>query len=140
MWPSGCVRKGARREGAHARVYRPWGFFRTVHGGERLQVKIITVNPGAALSLQRHRHRAEHWVVVNGDRNFVLRKNEATNIPPLRVHRLTNPRKEPLALIEIQTGSYLGEDDIERFEDNYGRACKSVAATAGANEAEIPGL
>ena len=118
---------------AHARVHRPWGFFQTVHSGERFQVKRITVNPGAALSLQRHRHRAEHWVVVNGvaevvkgSETFVLRENETTYVPPLCIHRLANPGKEPLNLIEVQSGSYLGEDDIERFEDEYGRTCDTV--------------
>lgn len=112
----------------HPRVYRPWGFYQTVHDGDRFQVKRITVNAGASLSLQRHHHRAEHWVVVNGvaevtkdDDTFVLHENESVYLPPLSVHRLSNPGKVALNLIEVQSGSYLGEDDIERFEDTYGR-------------------
>ena len=112
----------------HPRVYRPWGFYQTLHDGDRFQVKRITVSPGAALSLQRHHHRAEHWVVVNGiaevtrdEETFVLHENESVYLPPLAVHRLANPGKIPLNLIEVQSGSYLGEDDIERFEDTYGR-------------------
>jgi len=113
----------------HPRVYRPWGFYQTVHEGDRFQVKRITVNAGASLSLQRHHHRAEHWVVVNGvaevtkdDDVFVLHENESVYLPPLSVHRLSNPGKVVLNLIEVQSGSYLGEDDIERFEDIYGRS------------------
>lgn len=112
----------------HPRVYRPWGFYQTVHDGERFQVKRITVNAGASLSLQRHHHRAEHWVVVNGvaevtkdDDTFILHENESVYLPPLSIHRLVNPGKVPLNLIEVQSGSYLGEDDIERYEDIYGR-------------------
>lgn len=112
----------------HPRVYRPWGFYQTVHAGDRFQVKRITVNAGASLSLQRHHHRAEHWVIVNGvaevtkdDNTFVLHENESVYLPPLAVHRLSNPGKVPLNLIEVQSGSYLGEDDIERYEDIYGR-------------------
>ncbi len=112
----------------HPRVYRPWGFYQTVHEGDRFQVKRITVNCGASLSLQLHHHRAEHWIVVNGaarvrrgDDEFMLNENESTYIPPNTMHRLENPGKVPLNLIEVQSGSYLGEDDIIRFEDNYGR-------------------
>lgn len=112
----------------HPRVYRPWGYYQTVHAGDRFQVKRITVNVGASLSLQLHRHRAEHWVVANGaarvtrgDEVFMLNENESTFIPPNTRHRLENPGKVPLNLIEIQSGSYLGEDDIVRFEDDYGR-------------------
>ena len=112
----------------HPRVYRPWGFYQTVHDGDRFQVKRITVNAGAFLSLQRHHHRAEHWVVVNGvaevtkdDATFILHENESVYLPPLCIHRLVNPGKVPLNLIEVQSGSYLGEDDIERYEDIYGR-------------------
>ena len=111
------------------RVYRPWGFYQGVHEGERFQVKRITVNPGASLSLQKHLHRAEHWIVVygvaevtRGEDTFTLHENESTYIPPSTVHRLTNPGKTPLDLIEVQTGSYLGEDDIIRLEDHYGRS------------------
>ena len=110
----------------HPRVYRPWGFYQTVHDGERFQVKRITVNAGGSLSLQRHHHRAEHWVVVNGvaevtkdEETFVLHENESVYLPPLSVHRLVNPGKVPLNLIEVQSGSYLGEDDIERYDDIY---------------------
>jgi mannose-1-phosphate guanylyltransferase/mannose-1-phosphate guanylyltransferase/mannose-6-phosphate isomerase len=112
----------------HPRVYRPWGYYQTLHDGSRFQVKRITVNMGACLSLQLHHHRAEHWVVVNGaarvtrgDDVFMLNENESAYIPPNTVHRLENPGKVPLNLIEIQSGSYLGEDDIVRIEDNYGR-------------------
>ena len=113
---------------AHMRVHRPWGFFQTLHRGQRFQVKRISVKPGAALSLQRHRHRAEHWVVLDGiarvvkdEASFLLRPNQAADIPPLCIHRLANPGDRPLDLIEVQTGDYLEEDDIERFEDDYGR-------------------
>jgi len=122
--------KAEKREEAslHPRVYRPWGFHQTVHNGERFQVKRITVNAGGSLSLQRHHHRAEHWVVVNGvaevtkdGETFVLNENESVYLPPLSVHRLANPGEVPLNLIEVQSGSYLGEDDIDRYEDIYGR-------------------
>ncbi len=113
---------------AHPRVYRPWGYYQTLHEGERFQVKRITVNQGSSLSLQMHHHRAEHWVVVNGaalvrngEREFTLNENESTYIPPTVLHRLSNPGRVPLNLIEVQSGSYLGEDDIVRYEDNYGR-------------------
>lgn len=109
-------------------VYRPWGYYQTVHEGERFQVKRITVNVGASLSLQMHRHRTEHWVVVNGaarvtrgEETFMLNENESVYIPTNTRHRLENPGKVPLNLIEVQSGSYLGEDDIVRFEDDYGR-------------------
>jgi mannose-1-phosphate guanylyltransferase / mannose-6-phosphate isomerase len=112
----------------HPRVYRPWGFYQGVHDGERFQVKRISVNVGAALSLQMHHHRAEHWIVVNGtarvtrnNETFLLNENESTYIPPHAVHRLENPGRVPLNLIEVQSGSYLGEDDIIRLEDVYGR-------------------
>lgn len=109
-------------------VFRPWGKYDAVDLGDRYQVKRITVNPGAKLSLQMHHHRAEHWVVVsgsakvtNGDDCFLLSENQSTYIPVGVVHALENPGKVPLELIEIQSGSYLGEDDIVRFEDQYGR-------------------
>jgi mannose-1-phosphate guanylyltransferase/mannose-1-phosphate guanylyltransferase/mannose-6-phosphate isomerase len=112
----------------HSRVYRPWGFYQSVHDGERFQVKRLTVNPGARLSLQKHFNRAEHWVVVNGTalvtrdgETHIVRENESTYIPLGTVHRLENPGKVPLHLIEVQSGSYLGEDDIVRMEDTYGR-------------------
>jgi mannose-1-phosphate guanylyltransferase/mannose-1-phosphate guanylyltransferase/mannose-6-phosphate isomerase len=112
----------------HPRVYRPWGFYQSIHNGDRFQVKRITVNVGASLSLQMHHHRAEHWIVVNGaaevtrgNEKFLLHENQSTYISPATVHRLANPGKVPLNLIEVQSGSYLGEDDIVRFEDHYGR-------------------
>jgi mannose-1-phosphate guanylyltransferase/mannose-6-phosphate isomerase len=113
---------------AHRRVLRPWGAFEGIDRGPSHQVKHITVKPGAALSLQYHHHRAEHWIVVRGtarvtcgDRTFVLHENESTFIPMGAVHRLENPGKIPLEMIEVQSGSYLGEDDIVRIEDVYGR-------------------
>lgn len=115
----------------HRRVARPWGWYDCVDAGERHQVKRITVRPGASLSLQMHHHRAEHWVVisgtaevVNGDKVLLLTENQSTYIPVGQKHRLTNPGKTPLELIEVQSGSYLGEDDIVRFEDTYGRYSK----------------
>jgi len=115
----------------HREVYRPWGKFDSVDHGERYQVKRITVKPGAKLSVQMHHHRAEHWIVVsgsamvtNGDKQFLLTENESTYIPIGVVHALENPGKIALELIEIQSGAYLGEDDIVRFEDVYGRANK----------------
>ena len=113
----------------HREVYRPWGKYDTVDAGERYQVKRITVNPGAKLSVQLHHHRAEHWVVVsgsakvtNGDKTFLLSENESTYIPIGVTHALENPGKIPLEIIEVQSGSYLGEDDIVRIADNYGRS------------------
>ena len=112
----------------HREVNRPWGTYDCTDSGERFQVKRITVNPGARLSLQKHHHRAEHWIVVKGtaevtcDENvFLLSENESTYIPLGSVHRLENPGKLALELIEVQSGSYLGEDDIERFDYVYGR-------------------
>ena len=112
----------------HRKVYRPWGSYDGIDSGERFQVKRIVVNPGAALSLQMHHHRAEHWIVVSGsarvtcdDKVFLLAENQSTYIPLGSKHRLENPGKVPLELIEVQSGSYLGEDDIVRFEDVYGR-------------------
>jgi len=112
----------------HRRVYRPWGSYETVDEGERFKVKRITVNPGAALSLQLHHKRAEHWVVVTGkalvtvgEKQVLLEANESIYIPVEERHRLENPGDEPLELIEVQSGGYLGEDDIVRFEDHYGR-------------------
>lgn len=113
----------------HRKVYRPWGSYDSIAVGERFQVKRIVVKPGAALSLQRHRHRAEHWVVVSGvaevtcdERVFELRENQSTYIPQGSLHRLRNRTDAPVELIEVQSGGYLGEDDIERLEDVYGRA------------------
>ena len=112
----------------HRKVQRPWGWYDSIDQGERFQVKRIVVHPGASLSLQLHHHRAEHWVVVkgtaqitNGDQTFVLRENESTYIPRGHKHRLTNPGPDALEIIEVQSGDYLGEDDIVRFEDDYGR-------------------
>jgi mannose-1-phosphate guanylyltransferase / mannose-6-phosphate isomerase len=113
----------------HTRVYRPWGHYEGIDSGERFQVKRITVKPGEKLSLQMHHHRAEHWVVVSGtarvtcgDKVCLLSENESTYIPIGMNHRLENPGKLPLHIIEVQSGSYLGEDDIVRFEDIYSRA------------------
>ena len=113
----------------HREVYRPWGKYDAIDNGERYQVKRITVNPGEKLSIQMHHHRAEHWIVVsgtasvtNGDKTFLVTENESTYIPIGVVHALENPGKVPLEMIEVQSGSYLGEDDIVRFEDRYGRA------------------
>ncbi|MGH8562042.1 MAG: cupin domain-containing protein, partial [Nevskiales bacterium] len=115
----------------HRRVYRPWGFYEDLAVGPRYRVKHILVKPGARLSLQMHHHRAEHWVVVSGtarvtcgDREFTLSEDQSTYIPIGEKHRLENPGKLPLELIEVQTGSYVGEDDIVRFEDVYGRTQK----------------
>ncbi|WP_417068863.1 mannose-1-phosphate guanylyltransferase/mannose-6-phosphate isomerase [Niveibacterium terrae] len=112
----------------HRKVFRPWGWYDSIDMGERFQVKRIVVNPGAKLSLQMHHHRAEHWIVVsgsaeitNGDKVMLLSENQSTYIPLGTTHRLFNPGKLPLELIEVQSGSYLGEDDIVRFEDTYGR-------------------
>lgn len=113
----------------HCAVYRPWGWYDSVDMGGRFQVKRICVNPGAALSLQMHHHRAEHWIVVSGtaqvtcnEKTFLLTENQSTYIPVTSIHRLANPGKIPLEIIEVQSGSYLGEDDIERLDDAYGRA------------------
>jgi mannose-1-phosphate guanylyltransferase/mannose-6-phosphate isomerase len=112
----------------HQKVYRPWGTYESVDMSDRFQVKRIMVKPGAALSLQKHYHRAEHWIVVSGtalitvgDKEITLSEDQSTYIPLGTVHRLENPGKIPLELIEVQTGSYLGEDDIVRIEDKYGR-------------------
>ncbi|PAU86544.1 mannose-1-phosphate guanylyltransferase/mannose-6-phosphate isomerase [Pseudomonas sp. WN033] len=112
----------------HREVYRPWGVYDSVDNGLRYQVKRITVRPGAKLSVQMHHHRAEHWIVVsgtakvtNGDRTYLVTENQSTYIPVGQVHALENPGVIPLELIEVQSGSYLGEDDIVRFEDQYGR-------------------
>jgi mannose-1-phosphate guanylyltransferase/mannose-6-phosphate isomerase len=112
----------------HRKVARPWGWYDSVDEGERFKVKRIQVKPGASLSLQMHHHRAEHWIVVkgmaeitNGDQVITLTENQSTYIPQGQTHRLANPGKTPLEIIEVQSGSYLGEDDIVRFEDTYGR-------------------
>jgi mannose-1-phosphate guanylyltransferase len=112
----------------HRMVYRPWGIYDSIDSGDRYQVKRIVVKPGAKLSVQMHHHRAEHWVVVsgtakvtNGEKTFLVTENESTYIPIGQVHALENPGVLPLEMIEVQSGSYLGEDDIVRFEDKYGR-------------------
>ncbi|NLY59301.1 MAG: cupin domain-containing protein, partial [Gammaproteobacteria bacterium] len=113
----------------HQTVYRPWGSYTTLEEGDRFKIKRIEVKPGASLSLQMHHHRSEHWIVVSGlarvtndDKEFYLRANESTFILAGHQHRLANPDITSLVLIEVQSGDYLGEDDIVRFEDNYGRA------------------
>ncbi|OAN50289.1 mannose-1-phosphate guanylyltransferase/mannose-6-phosphate isomerase [Paramagnetospirillum marisnigri] len=121
-------REGRPEATQGSRGWRPWGWFQTIEQGERFKVKHIHVDPGAKLSLQKHWHRSEHWVVVRGtavvtcgDTSFVLRENESTFIPAGTPHRLENPGKVPLRLIEVQSGEYVGEDDIVRLEDAYGR-------------------
>jgi len=121
-------RRGRNEAVVHRRVSRPWGSYETIDQADRFQVKRITVNPGAGLSLQKHHHRAEHWVVVKGtaqitrgEETVSLTENESIYIPIGAVHRLKNPGKIPLELIEVQSGSYLGEDDIVRLEDDFGR-------------------
>ncbi|CAM2141883.1 mannose-1-phosphate guanylyltransferase [Pararobbsia alpina] len=113
----------------HRKVYRPWGYYDSIDADTNFQVKRIVVKPGGVLSLQMHHHRAEHWIVVKGTarvtrgkESFLLSENQSTYIPLGEVHRLENPGKTPLAMIEVQSGSYLGEDDIVRFEDTYGRS------------------
>jgi mannose-1-phosphate guanylyltransferase len=112
----------------HSKIYRPWGHYETMDISDRFQVKRLTVNPGAKLSLQKHFHRAEHWTVVagsaiitNGDKELMLNEDQSTYIPIGVVHRIQNPGKIPLEIIEVQSGSYLGEDDIVRYDDVYGR-------------------
>ncbi|SIS75173.1 mannose-1-phosphate guanylyltransferase [Thalassolituus maritimus] len=121
--------QGGGQHEFHREVYRPWGRYDSIDNGERYQVKRITVKPGAKLSVQMHHHRAEHWIVVsgtasvtNGDKTFLVTENESTYIPIGQVHCLENPGKVDLEMIEVQSGSYLGEDDIVRFKDVYGRA------------------
>jgi mannose-1-phosphate guanylyltransferase/mannose-6-phosphate isomerase len=125
----GKIKKSGRSESAlHREVFRPWGSYDSIDNGDRFQVKRLSVKPGGVLSLQMHHHRAEHWIVVQGTaritRNgetFLLSENESTYIPVGATHRIENPGRVPLHIIEVQSGSYLGEDDIVRFEDNYGR-------------------
>jgi mannose-1-phosphate guanylyltransferase/mannose-6-phosphate isomerase len=114
----------------HRKVHRPWGWYDSIDEGGRFKVKRILVKPKASLSLQKHHHRAEHWIVVtgtaeitNGDKVLTLTENQSTYIPLGAVHRLVNPGSIPLEIIEVQSGSYFGEDDIVRYEDNYGRLC-----------------
>ena len=123
--------KSADREelNNHRKVFRPWGYYDSIDMGDRFQVKRIVVYPGEKLSVQMHNHRAEHWIVVNGTASvtrgedvFLVSENESTYIPIGTVHALENPGTIPLEMIEVQSGSYLGEDDIVRFEDRYGRS------------------
>jgi mannose-1-phosphate guanylyltransferase/mannose-6-phosphate isomerase len=123
------IKKSGRSESAlHREVFRPWGSYDSIDSGDRFQVKRLSVKPGGVLSLQMHHHRAEHWIVVQGtaritcgEKRFLLSENESTYIPIGATHRIENPGKVPLHIVEVQSGSYLGEDDIVRFEDNYGR-------------------
>lgn len=124
------IKKDGRQEHVyHREVYRPWGLYDSIDMGHRYQVKRITVNPGAKLSVQMHHHRAEHWIVVsgtakvtNGEKTYLVTENQSTYIPVGQVHALENPGVIPLELIEVQSGTYLGEDDIVRIEDIYGRS------------------
>ena len=123
------IKKSGRSESAlHREVFRPWGSYDSIDGGDRFQVKRLSVKPGGILSLQMHHHRAEHWIVVQGtaritcgEKTFLLTENESTYIPIGAAHRIENPGKVALHIVEVQSGPYLGEDDIVRFEDNYGR-------------------
>ncbi len=121
-------KKGARQAEAFLRDHRPWGWFETLALGNRFQVKRIVVHPGAALSLQSHFHRSEHWIVVEGTAKVTIdetvqlvTENQSVYIPLGGVHRMENPGKVPMVLIEVQTGTYLGEDDIVRYDDVYAR-------------------
>ena len=122
------VLDGREEHKLHRKVYRPWGWFDSVDEGDRFKVKRIQVKPGASLSLQKHHHRAEHWVVVKGtadiicgEKKLTLSENQSTYIPLGEKHRLSNPGDTPVEIVEVQSGGYLGEDDIVRFEDHYGR-------------------
>jgi mannose-1-phosphate guanylyltransferase/mannose-6-phosphate isomerase len=122
------VKDSRQEDTLHRKVHRPWGWYDSIDEGERFKVKRIQVKPGASLSLQKHAHRAEHWVVIkgtaeitNGEQVLTLSENQSTYIPPGGIHRLANPGDVPLEIIEVQSGSYVGEDDIERIEDTYGR-------------------
>lgn len=132
---SGLQAKNRTEIDTHKRVHRPWGYYEVLDNSERFQVKRIFVKPGASLSLQMHNFRSEHWVVIKGcaevtcgDKVFTLEENQSTYIPVQYKHRLRNPGTEGLMIIEVQTGSYLGEDDIVRFEDHYGRSVVEAAA------------
>ena len=124
-----ALRKAGRSESAwHREVYRPWGSYDSIDDGDRFQVKRLTLKPGGMLSLQMHHHRAEHWIVVQGtarvtcgDKTFLLSENESTFVPIGATHRIENPGKVALHIVEVRSGTYLGEDDIVRFEDHYGR-------------------
>ena len=122
------IQDNRQEDTLHRKVHRPWGWYDSIDEGARFKVKRIQVKPGASLSLQKHAHRAEHWVVIkgtaeitNGEQVLTLSENQSTYIPPGTLHRLSNPGDIPLEIIEVQSGSYVGEDDIERFEDVYGR-------------------
>jgi mannose-1-phosphate guanylyltransferase/mannose-6-phosphate isomerase len=121
-------KQGRYETSLHREVFRPWGSYDSIDHGERFQVKRLSVKPGASMSLQMHHHRAEHWIVVagtaritRGEDTFLLEENQSTYIPLGTKHRIENPGKIPLHIIEVQSGTYLGEDDIVRFEDRYGR-------------------
>jgi mannose-1-phosphate guanylyltransferase / mannose-6-phosphate isomerase len=121
-------KQGREEVTLHRKVHRPWGWYDSIDEGGRFKVKRIQVKPGASLSLQKHHHRAEHWIVVKGtaeitkgEKVLLLTENQSTYIPLGEVHRLANPGSIPLEIIEVQSGGYLGEDDIVRFEDTYGR-------------------
>ena len=121
-------KQGRYETSLHREVFRPWGSYDSIDAGERFQVKRLIVKPGAEMSLQMHHHRAEHWIVVSGtaritrgDETFLLEENQSTYIPLGAKHRIANPGKIPLHIIEVQSGTYLGEDDIVRIEDRYGR-------------------
>ena len=141
------LEKDGRREAGEATwSHRPWGYYRSVHQGERYQVKQIAVNPGSSLSLQLHHHRAEHWVVVRGTakvecdgKSFLLSENQSCFIPLGTAHRLSNPGRIPLVLVEIQSGAYLGEDDIVRLVDHYGRSCGGRRRHGTRRPAQAPG-
>ena len=121
--------EGRDEHRVHRKIYRPWGSYDVVHSGEGFKIKLIAVEPGQKLSLQMHRHRAEHWTVVQGTarvtrggETFIVAEGQSTHIPARVKHRLENPGTLPLVLVEVQSGPYLGEDDIVRFADAYGRA------------------
>jgi mannose-1-phosphate guanylyltransferase/mannose-6-phosphate isomerase len=121
-------KQGRYETSLHREVFRPWGSYDSIDNGDRFQVKRLSVKPGASMSLQLHHHRAEHWIVVagtaritRGEETFLLEENQSTYIPLGAKHRIENPGKIPLHIIEVQSGTYLGEDDIVRFEDRYGR-------------------
>jgi mannose-1-phosphate guanylyltransferase/mannose-6-phosphate isomerase len=137
-------RRGNPEAVNHRKVVRPWGYFDCVERGPRFQVKRLFVNPSGALSLQMHHHRAEHWIVVRGaaevtlgTETFMLTENQSVDIPVGTIHRLYNPGVTPIELIEVQTGDYLGEDDIVRFEDVYGRGVTALSAVPGAQAPSV---
>ena len=133
--------KGCHQAITHPREYRPWGWYEGLSIGNNYKVKCLMVKPGVQLSLQSHAHRAEHWIVISGavdvtleDRQFRLTENQSTYIPIEAVHRLANPGSDPALLIEVQTGSYLSEDDIIRFEDDYNRSNVSKSTSIFATQ------